>query len=438
MTLRSDFLESLKTLVAIPSVIGEKVEGAPFGEAIGDALDTMLALGEKEGYRTYKDPDGYYGYVQIGEGEEHFGILGHLDVVPIGKESDWDTPPCALTLKDGYYCGRGVTDDKGPTLLAFYALKELLEEGAVLRRPVRFILGTDEENAWRCMDAYVEKEKHPLMGFTPDSSFPLVYAEKGVLQLRLTGKGSDINFVGGQALNVVPSEALYPYSAQLEKHLKDLGAQIKKVGDELLVIGKNSHASRVEAGINAFVLLLSGLKDNGSASPAARFVKEKLFGAYFAEKLLKVNEDDLSGKASVNLGRLNLSEKEEVIDLDMRYPVSFDDEKLVEELRKVAEEYGFELDVLSHLAPIHSALDSELVTSLLAAYREVSGDMTEPQISGGATYARAMDNLVAFGANFPWSESTEHQPNERATEKDMLLAFKVYKEALRKLVCENE
>lgn len=438
MSLRKDFLESLEKLIAIPSVIGEKKESAPFGTAIGEALDEMLAIAEKEGYRTYKDPEGYYGYAEIGEGEEHFGILGHLDVVPIGKESDWDTPPYELTLKDGYYCGRGVTDDKGPTLLVFYALKELLEEGMKLRRPVRFILGTDEENAWRCMDAYVEKEKHPLMGFTPDSSFPLVYAEKGVLQIRLTGKGSDVNFLSGEALNVVPSEARYPYSEELEKHLKDLGAETKKVGDDILVIGKNSHASRVEDGINAFVLLLSGLSDLGVESPTAKFVKEKLLGAYFAEKLLKVNEDDLSGKTSVNLGRLNLSDREEIVDIDMRYPVSFDYEETVEELRKIANEYGFELDVLSHLAPIHSALDSELVTSLLAAYREVTEDMTEPQISGGATYARAMDNLVAFGANFPWSESTEHQPNERATEKDLLLAFNVYKEAMRKLVGENE
>lgn len=438
MILRKDFVESLRTLVAIPSVLGDKEEGAPFGKPIDEALDAMLDIAKKEGFKTYKDPHGYYGYAQIGEGEEHFGILGHLDVVPIGKESDWDTPPYALTVKDGYYIGRGVTDDKGPTLLAFYALVELLEEGMKLRRPVRFILGTDEENAWRCMDAYVEKEKHPLMGFTPDSSFPLVYAEKGVLQLRLTGKGSDVNFVGGQALNVVPSEALYPYSKELEDHLADLGAKTKKVGEDILVLGKNSHASRVEDGINAFVQLLSGLADSGAKSPAARFVKERLQDAYFAEKLLKVNRDEISGHTSVNLGRANLSDKEEILDLDVRYPVSFDYEKTVDELRRVAELYGFELDVLSHLAPIHSALDSELVTKLLEAYVEVTGDKTEPKISGGATYARAMDHLVAFGANFPWSESTEHQPNERATEKDLQLAFAVYKEAFRKLVGDHE
>ena len=38
-------------------------------------------------------------------------FLAHLDVVPAARE-DWSVDPFVLTEKDGYYYGRGTTDDK--------------------------------------------------------------------------------------------------------------------------------------------------------------------------------------------------------------------------------------------------------------------------------------------------------------------------------------
>ncbi len=50
----------------------------------------------------------------------------------------------------------------------------------------------------------------------------------------------------------------------------------------------------------------------------------------------------------------------------------------------------------------------------MKVYRQDSGDaVTEPKSSGGATYARAIENCVAFGALKVDEELTEHQPNER-------------------------
>lgn len=431
---KENFIRDLEELISHPSVLTEGVEGAPFGQAIQDVLLTALAQADRDGFMTKVDPQGYYGYAQIGEGETHFGVLGHLDVVPVGKKEDWKFDPFTLTQEEGYLYGRGVADDKGPTLLAYHALCELLEEGMELKMPVRFIYGTDEESGWRCMERYVKKETHPVMGFTPDSAFPLVYAEKGVLNLRLRGEGSDLELKAGGALNVVPSEARFPYTPLLEQRLKTLGVESVREEAILVVKGKNAHASKVEEGVNAIVALLSALYDEGARSPGARFVKERLFEAYFAQKLLEIAEDDKSGKASINLGRVDLSGEEEILYLDMRYPVSFLYEELVEELRTVAKAYGFELEITSHLAPIYIDREGELVQSLLGAYRDISGDDTPAQISGGATYARAMENLVAFGPSFPWSESTEHQPNERVKIEELEIAFEIYKEAFRRLV----
>ena len=71
----------------------------------------------------------------------------------------------------------------------------------------------------------------------------------------------------------------------------------------------------------------------------------------------------------------------------------------------------------------------------MKAYQDITGDMeSEPRLSGGATYARAMENIVAFGALLPGKEETEHQPNENIVIEDMKIAIEVYIEAFMNLV----
>lgn len=54
-------------------------------------------------------------------------LYGHYDVMP-AVEGNWDTDPWSLSAVDGHYYGRGVTDNKGPTLAMIYALRGLLDE----------------------------------------------------------------------------------------------------------------------------------------------------------------------------------------------------------------------------------------------------------------------------------------------------------------------
>ena len=71
-----------------------------------------------------------------------------------------------------------------------------------------------------------------------------------------------------------------------------------------------------------------------------------------------------------------------------------------------------------------------LVSSLMAVYQEETGDRTPAMSSGGATFARTMENCVAFGALFPGAEQTEHQANERAKLTISMLRWKSIREAI--------
>ncbi len=96
----------------------------------------------------------------------------------------------------GLLYGRGTQDDKGPLLASLFAVKALLDAGVKFNKRVRFIFGTDEETLWRCINRYKEKEETPTLGFSPDARFPLIYAEKGLLQLKLEGQNqTDLRFI---------------------------------------------------------------------------------------------------------------------------------------------------------------------------------------------------------------------------------------------------
>lgn len=129
----------MERLVAVPSYLKED-DDYPHVPAIKKVLDETMALMKDLGYRTYADPDGYYGWAEIGEGDTLIGVLGHLDVVPPGLIDDWKSDPFTVNYRDGKAYGRGVQDDKGPTLTAVYAVKALLDEGFTPNYRLRFIL----------------------------------------------------------------------------------------------------------------------------------------------------------------------------------------------------------------------------------------------------------------------------------------------------------
>jgi acetylornithine deacetylase/succinyl-diaminopimelate desuccinylase-like protein len=73
----------------------------------------------------------------------------------------------------------------------------------------------------------------------------------------------------------------------------------------------------------------------------------------------------------------------------------------------------------------------------MQAYREVTGDAaSQPISSGGATFARSMDNIVAFGALMPGADKTEHQANERMAVPDLKQAVEIYRRAFQLLAAD--
>ncbi|HFI0619556.1 TPA: dipeptidase [Streptococcus suis] len=432
---------AIQALVAFPSVLQEHQTSTPFGQAIQDVLEYTLSMAEKLGFSTYLDPEGYYGYAQIGQGDELLAILCHLDVVPAGDLSNWETPPFEATIKNDHLVGRGVQDDKGPSMAALFAVKALMDAGVTFTKRIRFIFGTDEETLWRCMNRHNQLEEVATMGFAPDSSFPLTYAEKGLLQAKLVGPGDRIlSIEAGTAYNVVPAKAGYSghLLASLVAELDQLGFDYEMDDDRVIVLGISKHAKDAAEGINAIVRLAIALQ-KFVGHPAIDFIANAVGEDATGFRLFDDVTDEPSGTLSFNIAGLTIQPKKSEIRIDMRIPVLANKEHLVHILSEKAATHGLDYQEFDYLPALYVPLDSELVQTLMAVYQEKTGDtLSQPISSGGATFARTMKNCVAFGACFPDTEQTEHQENERMPLKDLDKTMDIYAEAVYRLAGEMQ
>ena len=429
-------VDTLKKWVAVPSVLDETDSQAPFGSKIQKCLELALATCQELGFHTYLDPDGYYGYAEIGSGDELVAVLCHLDVVPADNPAEWTYPPFDATLVDNWLYGRGTQDDKGPTVAALYAVKALMDDPTLeFTKRVRFIFGTDEETLWRCMQRYNQKEEVATCGFAPDAEFPLTYAEKGLWQFHLVGPGSAAFTVDtGSALNVVPDKAIYQ-GEQVEALATYLTKQeyaYQLNGNELIVLGQSIHAKDAPKGKNAVTRLAAGLASVFD-HPLCRFLAEKVQQDATGQAIFGQVQDEASGGLTFNVANLQITPTSSKVGIDVRIPVTADKARLEQQLKEALIQYGLTYQEHDFLASLYVPLESELVQTLLSIYRQETGDMTDPFSSGGATFARTMPNCVAFGAVFEDDPVTFHQIDERISLTSLYRAMEIYAKAVKAL-----
>lgn len=437
----------ISALCRINSVEGEPKPGMPFGEGPAMALAEALKMGEAMGFKT-ENFDNYVGHIEYGEGEELLGILGHVDVVPAGD--GWESDPWGGVIKDGKIWGRGTLDDKGPVLTCLYAMKILKDLNVPLKKRVRIILGTNEETDWKCMEYYLKEVKPelPTLAFSPDAEFPVTYAEMGMLQYILTRPiTEDIEIEGGGAFNSVPSSAKVSLPSALEEELKkainaseDPSIYTYEVSDGRLILstkGVGAHAAHLQEGKNAvsyMMQLLAELPVEGELKEIVTFYNDHFGTCLYGEKMGIAAEDEASGKLTLNIGKIFVKDGKLNLYCDSRVPVSLPIEEIEKKVKVVLKDSGYHFEVASKEDALYVPKDSKLVTTLMEAYRKVTGDTeSQPMSSGGATYSRTMDNCVAFGCLLPDQEDTMHQANECLELDKLEIWLKICLEAIYQL-----
>ena len=426
---REKLIKSTQELVSIPSTKGEGKESMPFGEEINKALEYVLKLGEELGFLV-GNVDGYAGFIEFGHGDETLAILAHLDVVPAGE--GWTYPPFGGQIHDNKLYGRGAIDDKGPAMAALFAMKAVMESSAPVNKKVRLILGTDEESGWEDMDYYFKKQPMPDFGITPDANYPVIHAEKGIMHIELykefskgqADKSDILSIKGGSRANMVPDSCIC--------YLK--GEDKEPVTTE----GVSAHGSMPEKGENAISKMLDLLShDRLGDNDLDRFLADlgRLIGFDTKGKGLGINySDDVSGHLTLNLGVIDVDREGGKAIIDIRYPVKYKEEEIIEAIEQNLDTSGIGIRLVHGQKPLYLPKDHFLVKTLGRVYREQTGQDLEPLTIGGGTYARALETGVAFGAVFPGKAELAHQKDEYIEIDDLILNAKIYAHAIAELV----
>lgn len=425
---RDHIIRDIQRLVNIRSVKSEPKPGAPYGEGVRAAQLAAMALCQEAGLEV-TDLGGRIAWGHYGDPDRFIGVIAHLDVVPEG--TGWQSDPYDLTIRDGYLVGRGVGDDKGPFVLALYAIKYLIENKIKLNYGLRLIIGLDEESGMSDLEFYNASAVAPLFAFTPDSEFPVCHGEKGIYEADLISPaiegGAIFAMEGGAASNVVADTAwaeLDPsLTALLQKNAagrSDIAVLAREDAVRVEAKGIARHAGKPEGGVNANRALLAFLLESnaltGQEAQAAAFMC-RCMSSFDGEPFGIACDDGLFTPLTMIGGMMSKRENRYILNMNARFPTAITEQELQTRIADVCAQNGFTVEDKHCSAPFYFDPETPAVRLLCDIYNELTGSQEEPYVMSGGTYARHMHNAVSFGIELPqagdpdWAGSA-HMKNE--------------------------
>jgi acetylornithine deacetylase len=117
-------------------------------------------------------------------------LNGHIDVVPIGDEAAWTTPPWDPVIRDGRVYGRGAVDMKGGLCCALFAAKAISDAGVHLRGrlSVASVVGEEDGGTGTLATILRGHSAHGAVVVEP-TRLHVVPAQAGSLMFRLVVHG---------------------------------------------------------------------------------------------------------------------------------------------------------------------------------------------------------------------------------------------------------
>lgn len=442
----------LSGLISYKSVMGEPAEGMPYGKDCADCLKFAEDTLKADGF-TVRNFDNHAITADFGEGEPELGILCHLDVVPTDGQ-EWHSDPFKAEIRDNKIYGRGSIDDKGPAAAVITAMRIIRDSGVKLRKNVRLILGSNEENGSKDMEYYTSKEKFPPMLFTPDGSFPVINIEKGMIRFEIGGSYGEcggrriLSLKGGSVVNAVPERAeavvegfaadeIQAYADKIS--LEGIILNIENISDNTVSIkvkGKGAHASTPEQGVNAITALLTLLSDiplDDELHNTIKSVSEIFpFGEWDGSSAGVKCSEEKSGPLTIVLSLAECGGGRYSFKADSRFPVGRTSADIVGGLCGVCGRYGLtgKADMTSE--PHYADENSPMIKTLLGVYEDFTGEKGKCIAIGGGTYVHDTENGVAFGAE--WSdENNMHGADEFIGMDEFKKDIMIYTEAILRL-----
>lgn len=435
---RDEYVSDLMRWVSVPSVSDASAgrPGAPYGKGVADMFDEIASTVAGYGFVSVNH-EGYAMSVYANEADvdstRDIAILSHADVVPAGP--GWLSDPFKPYERDGYVVGRGVHDDKAMCVLAVFLMRFLREQGIELDHTLRLMYGGAEETGLHDMEHYVAAHGAPYRTLVTDCGFPVNYAQKGEITFDCTLPLPDAieSLTAGVAPNAVPGEAFAVVrlgdgdatggadgdgAAERARRLADFLAsgtedggtfELEPLDDgrvRIKAIGRSGHGAIPHLALNAVHVLASKLAaaPDDLLAADARTLLSTIDGwavPPFGDGFGFAFEDEDTGKTTCNLGIVTGGDGEVRLTFDIRYAVTQSADDVRSAIESSVAAAGGTVSDMTVDKPYYVPKDDWQVTTLVAAYDDVTGIPAEPFSTGGGTHSRVVPNSINFGPAFP-------------------------------------
>jgi acetylornithine deacetylase/succinyl-diaminopimelate desuccinylase-like protein len=200
-----EIIDELIAFASIPSVSTDPAYAKPVNEAAQWLAERLKRAGLDE-VMIHKTP----GHPIItahwlkAKGAPTVLVYGHYDVQPPDPAEAWKSPPFQPQLRDGRIYGRGVSDDKGPLLIAIKAAEACLQASGRLPINLKLVIEGEEECGSPNLEDFVAAHARELQSdlvlsadgamWRPDEP-SITVANRGLaaLEFTVTGAAKDLH-----------------------------------------------------------------------------------------------------------------------------------------------------------------------------------------------------------------------------------------------------
>ncbi len=319
-----------------------------------------------------------------GRNPKKLWVVSHMDTVPEGDVSAWDTPPFEPTVKDGRIYGRGSEDNGQELMASLYGLATVVRSGIVPELDTGLVMVADEEH-----------------GNTHGIEFLIA---KGLFKKGDLVVVPDHGSLDGSELEVV------------EKGIAWI---------EVEVMGKQTHASTPDKGANALEAAAKFMLAAVSRLRAKYSARDALFDP--PTSTFEPTRCESNGP------NVNTVPGKQRFAFDFRVLPGYPLDDVMADLRTVADEVSRAERVQISLSFLQKAdaaprtpLDSDVVRRLSAAIALTREVVTKPTGIGGGTCAAPFRREGIDAVVWASVASTAHDANEYCIIDNLVGDAKVY------------
>lgn len=367
-------------MTAIPA-IGPENNGEGEGKKALYLKDVLKQLGADEiieiNAPDSRVPEGFRPNLAAkikGKSKQTLWVIGHMDVVPVGELSLWDSPPFELRQDGDWLIGRGVEDNQQAIATALLAWKVLSDQKLRPDLSYGVLLAADEETHSAYGLSYIVEHAPDLI--KPDDLVLI----------------PDIGDKLGQHIEIAEKSCLWV---------------------KVTVTGKQCHASTPDKGINTLM-----------AASAAVLELDKLHEAFPQrdELFSPAISTFVPSKKEANVDNINTVPGLDVFYMDCRVLPGIEPQDVMCEAERLCKEAvkpynaGVSLElVFSDVAPPATSVKAPVVQRLQRSLKNVRGVTGHPLGVGGQTVAAILRSKGIPAVGWSTILSNPHTPNERSS-----------------------